>query len=105
MRKIIILLLLPVCFAETPGPIKLSDSQKATLYKALADFTLAQNAAKAADAKMKETQKVFQDLIAEYGKFCGAPVVEKEGAMVDCSEPPKTPEPKEPVPLKNPATK
>jgi len=61
---------------------KLSDMQKAELYRLIAADTAAQ-------ANAQRSSEALKSKLAELEKFCGSRVVEAEGKMADCSEPPK----------------
>lgn len=104
MRTLLILALATSLAAQT----KLTDKQKAELYKAYADSTAATSQLTAAQADVvnaqarvakaepivKEKTEAFAAMMEKLKKYCGGAVTEAAGAMADCAEKPKEPEKK-----------
>jgi hypothetical protein len=90
--KVISLLLISAGLAVTAEPnkaegVKLSDAEKAQLYKALAAATNAQAAAMQAEATVKSKMQELDDIRKKLETKCGTPLTEKEGQLADCSPP------------------
>lgn len=70
----------------SPSP-KLTDAQRAKLYKLLAESAAAQSQLSAAQANAQAKSDAFKAEMANLEKVCGTPVVEEPGKMAECSAP------------------
>jgi len=76
MKTLLIALLALSAFAQDKP--KLSDAQKAELYRLIASDTAAQ-------ANAQRTSEALKAKLLELEKFCGSKVVEADGKMADCA--------------------
>src|SRR3954466_5519229 len=90
-KTLLLAVLSSLLMAATPekavAPPKLTDAQRAKLYKALAESAAAQSQLSAAQSNAQAKSDAFKAEMAALEKVCGAPVVEESGKMADCPTP------------------